>query len=565
MNADNSNDDSNSNMEETAILKVATMNILAPCYNKVDGIFESDNPNDYMERHRKICVKLLETDADIIFLQEFWSASTALRNLYINELCQPEINELNKGLQDGTSQESDTVCIQQGIKGLRYTMRELRRTAHWRTRDDSIVTFVKSDRIVIQDAKNILFHDAGDRVALMLLLGLRSGRESSVPLQQFICINTHLLFPHNEYSTKIRMREITKILGFVESYKQNDLCQGICDRADVRLPIIIAGDFNGGPRGSVYKFIKSQNYRCAAEDVLVRRWVTHKSHLGHDVAVDHVFYLNPSEQVAEKLPPLPDWTNLVFQEVMQSLVEKFGGATSMRDIFATFDRDSTETITLADFEDALKKLGFEGEGSPALTREELDVLMQSADVDKNGMIDYQEFCDRFWIAANRETERMFAKSESGSESAFSDGLSFARSKWLTNKTPLPSAPVSSSNDRGNCSRIIEVVIDEDGEEEGEIDQGSDDELPLQDYTQQQIGMEMEVDSGSESTTGTGRYDVNADLYTQPLGDMRVLNVSLWPRELEQGCWPADFKLSDHGLVECVFQVALTPRPLIAKK
>ena len=43
------------------------------------------------------------------------------------------------------------------------------------------------------------------------------------------------------------------------------------------------------------------------------------------------------------------------------------------------------------------------------------------------MIDYQEFCDRFWIAANRETERMFAKSETGSESAFSDGLSFARS------------------------------------------------------------------------------------------------------------------------------------------
>ena len=104
-------------------------------------------------------------------------------------------------------------------------MRELRRTAHWRTRDDSIVTFVKSDRIVIQDAKNILFHDAGDRVALLLLLGLRSGGsaeaaaaaaaagvETAAPLQQFICINTHLLFPHNEFSTKIRMREITKIL-----------------------------------------------------------------------------------------------------------------------------------------------------------------------------------------------------------------------------------------------------------------------------------------------------------------------------------------------------------------
>ncbi len=73
-----------------------------------------------------------------------------------------------------------------------------------------------------------------------------------------------------------------------------------------------------------------------------------------------MFYLNPSDQVAEKLPPLPDWTNLVFQEVMQRLVEKFGGAASMRDIFATFDRESTEAITLAEFEDALKMLGFDG-------------------------------------------------------------------------------------------------------------------------------------------------------------------------------------------------------------
>ena len=127
-----------------------------------------------------------------------------------------------------------------------------------------------------------------------------------------------------------------------------------------------------------------------------------------------MFYLNPSDQVAEKLPPFPDWTNLVFQEVMQRVVEKFGGTTSMRDIFATFDRDSTETITLAEFEDALKMLGFDGyvngsdvlvtwlltqlhvimsrEGSPALTREELDVLMQSADKDKNGA-DIQPYTD----------------------------------------------------------------------------------------------------------------------------------------------------------------------------
>lgn len=108
-----------------------------------------------------------------------------------------------------------------------------------------------------------------------------------------------------------------------------------------------------------------------------------------------------------------------------------------------------------------------------------------------------------------------------------------------------------------------------------MDQGRDEELSgdllLQDYSssssytqeeQYDWGM-MEV--GSESSADTSRYDGSSDLNSQPLGEMRVLNVSLWPRELEQGCWPADFKLSDHGLVECVFQVTLTPRPFIAKE
>jgi hypothetical protein len=53
----------------------------------------------------------------------------------------------------------------------------------------------------------------------------------------------------------------------------------------------------------VYKYIKSQNYRCAVEEILTKddvaegvqkvggmgkRWVTHMSHLGKSVAVDHV-------------------------------------------------------------------------------------------------------------------------------------------------------------------------------------------------------------------------------------------------------------------------------------
>ena len=74
-----------------ALIKVVTMNVLAPCYNKVNGLcYESELQVEYMNRHRFICTKLLETGADIICLQEFWSSSPSLRNLYITELCKPE-------------------------------------------------------------------------------------------------------------------------------------------------------------------------------------------------------------------------------------------------------------------------------------------------------------------------------------------------------------------------------------------------------------------------------------------------------------------------------------------
>ena len=81
--------------DDFSSLKIVTMNILAPCYNKVGSpcnqyALESEDENMYMERHRTICDKLLKSEADIICLQEFWSGSTALRNLYINELCRPE-------------------------------------------------------------------------------------------------------------------------------------------------------------------------------------------------------------------------------------------------------------------------------------------------------------------------------------------------------------------------------------------------------------------------------------------------------------------------------------------
>ena len=202
--------------EETSF-KVVSFNILAPCYNKMRNVHNADGSSTmeaefeekYMARNKAICEQLLNSDADIICLQEYWSGSEELRSLYKTMLCGP--------------------------KGAGYTFTEQRRTSHWRIRDDGLACFVKDARIVVQDTRAILFHDCGDRVAQMLLLALRPpiGAPASTPAQQFICVNTHLLFPHNEYSTKIRLRELAKILGFVESYRMRELCSTICGRSDV--------------------------------------------------------------------------------------------------------------------------------------------------------------------------------------------------------------------------------------------------------------------------------------------------------------------------------------------
>jgi exonuclease III len=214
-------------------IKIVSLNVLAPCYNnvKIDGVLicESEREDLYLSRHENICKHLQQTQADVICIQEFWLSSEKIKKLYIHMLCET----------------------------YGYIKKSLRRTSHWRTRDDGLAVFVKNDTIEIQDCQNILFHDCGDRVAMLLLLAIRpssilhhhvlSHSTNIEPLkpQQFIVINTHLLFPHNTYSTNIRLREATKILGFAELYRQRELCTTICNRADIRLPVIVTGDFNG--------------------------------------------------------------------------------------------------------------------------------------------------------------------------------------------------------------------------------------------------------------------------------------------------------------------------------
>ena len=114
---------------------------------------------------------------------------------------------------------------------------------------------------------------------------------------------------------------------------------------------LLLGDFNGSPRGTVFKYMKSQGYKSAQEqywnkqdsnyytDISLQQtdgnrradirnrwetWISHKSHRGDSIAVDHVFYSNPSDQrqrmvSADSGVAAPDWTRLVFDEIRERM------------------------------------------------------------------------------------------------------------------------------------------------------------------------------------------------------------------------------------------------------
>lgn len=559
------NCNSNENVVGEISFKIASFNILAPIYNRADinglHIRESENQEKFISRNIEICDLIESTGADIVCIQEFWGANQYLQELYTERI---------------------------GSK-LGYTIKELPRTSEWGKRDDGIALFIKEERLIIQDYQEILFHDCGDRVAQLVLLALLPQPQTpypqsvlstqndkpmeKLPPQQILCVNTHLLFPHNEYSTNIRVREVTKILGFAETYRQTELCTTICGRSDVRIPVIIAGDFNGSPRGSVYQLMKSQNYLNAMEEfqnvsslskILKRRkhlpssesaaddiienqvvpgkWISHRNHKKAYVPVDHVFFSNPSGQVPDKLPPVPDWTLLVFRELRQRLGEKLGNSSdpaSLREIFAAFDLDNTSYITRDEFRTALHRLGFAQEGTPALTSKEMEALIASADVDGNGRIDYDEFVYRFWRAEQARLT-VAAESDETPELGYETRLAFLREK--SKNLTLPDKDLEKVSMEKEASRVA----------------GRDNRTNASTTISAPPSNALVRMRRLRASALRKQSLENA----RPMGDLRVRSVTLYPKELELGHWPSSYTMSDHGLVvvEFVGQM-LGPIPL----
>lgn len=341
-----------------ASVRVMTFNVLCPEYKRAgtkenDDARESANVEDALRRNEKILDLICDASPDVLCVQEFWHANEAMRELWTRRLREAS-----------------------------YDAAVTPRTSG---RCDGLLTAVKRDRLEVKDARDVLFNDCGDRVAHVARVASKAnGRETLV-------VNTHLLFPHNENSSLIRLREVFKILEFLRELQREPAIGG------KKLPIVITGDFNGSSSGRVYRFLTSQGFTnaldaCQGREGCATSWVSHLNHHGECVGVDHMFLLNPSKQVLEIGA---SWKEAVFAMMRAKIVQQ--GIVDDVAAFKEFDANSDGSLTKDEFIEFANKIGLCGEKSPGLLTAELEALYEACDKDGNGEIDFQEFVQRMDI------------------------------------------------------------------------------------------------------------------------------------------------------------------------
>lgn len=442
-------------------LSCTTFNILAPIYKRLgsEACRESDFREFWLSRNHRILERLLFSGSSVICLQEFWLGNEELVRLY-----------------------EDTLA--------RYQTYKLART---NGRGDGLLTAINIERLQVLNYKELLFHDCGDRVAQIFHLRFREpfSKRGHIAEQEFLLVNTHLLFPHDSKYCLIRLRQVYKILECLEQFK--------IEHSMASTTVILCGDWNGSKRGHVYKFLRSQGFVSSYDsahrysDSDAHQWVSHRNHRGNLCGVDFIWFLNPSKS---QKPLSTSWKEAVLSIIKAKLFE---AGLKERDAFCFFQlQENGDIVTFTQFQRALQLLGLTETDLEGLTKGEMEDLMKTLDIDGNGLIDYSEFEGVFSVETNISEARKIL-------------VNFSKLKEQMRRMNVPeTASVSSP-----ASMVTNVATRKE-------------DVPWN--LQRQMGNCI-----SDSVAG-----------------FAVHNAFLFPPEVEKGFWPEDYSLSDHAPLTAIF-------------
>ncbi|KAK1382925.1 EF-Hand 1, calcium-binding site protein [Heracleum sosnowskyi] len=331
-----------------------TFNILAPIYKRLnDKTCESEFPELWISRNESILDKLLEIKSSIICLQEFWVGNEELVQMYEKRL---------------------------GEAG--YKTYKLARTNN---RGDGLLAAVHQNSFHVLNYKDCVINGIGDRVAQLFDVELVVPPEDQIHKSgiRTILVNTHLIFPHEYIYCFARLKQVYKILQFIESYCKESKLSSI--------PIILCGDWNGSMKGNVCRFLLSQGFVSAYDiahpslDHTVDncKWVSHHNHRGNICAVDFVWIHNPNNL----RKPLK-------QSFMEALLRNIYELQSKvtESIYALpFPRVDLSSVTCTQFSETLTKLKLIGPPFNVFTAEEIKDFWDHIDSNGDGVIDMSDF------------------------------------------------------------------------------------------------------------------------------------------------------------------------------
>jgi mRNA deadenylase 3'-5' endonuclease subunit Ccr4 len=243
----------------TTNLSVCTFNVLAPCYKRLSS--ENDRESAYesiwRSRHLSIINLLQSLQIHLICLQEFWLDERSFIDLYESQLSS------------------------------KYSFHYVRRTHNL---DDGLAILVDRNHLKVIDQYDLLLHDIGNRVGLLLNLEYNG--------QCLLLINIHLTFPHNSFDRQLRLTQIKRFLQLINEYQIKKNLLNKCS-------IILCGDFNSSSdNDTVYQLLEKQFQSSYLVINGKEPKVTHLTHRNDQLGVDFIFYQsNILQPISSELIP----------------------------------------------------------------------------------------------------------------------------------------------------------------------------------------------------------------------------------------------------------------------
>ncbi|CAM4890858.1 unnamed protein product [Rotaria socialis] len=241
------------------ILSVCTFNILAPCYKRLSSEYDRESSHEslWQSRHSSIIKLLQSLQIHLICLQEFWLNEPSFLQLY------------------------------QSYLSPKYSFHYVQRTHDL---DDGLAILVDKNYFKVIDKYDLLLHDIGNRVGLLLNLEYDG--------KCLLLINVHLTFPHNSFDRQLRLTQMKKFLELINEYQTKN---NLIDKCS----IIICGDLNSSfENDPVYQLLEKQfqssYFVVHGKEVKV----THLTHRNEQLGVDYIFYRsNILQSISSELIP----------------------------------------------------------------------------------------------------------------------------------------------------------------------------------------------------------------------------------------------------------------------